>query len=47
MLNWTAEDIEYLSSRQDKQQSQSQPSVSEDDGFMHIPDGIDEQLPFA
>ena len=47
VMDVLAEDIEYLSSRQDKQQSQSQPSVSEDDGFMHIPDGIDEQLPFA
>ena len=47
-----AENIEYLSSRSENTQAQPQqerpqpaPQVS-DDGFMNIPDGLDEELPF-
>jgi single-strand DNA-binding protein len=37
---------EFAESRS-SQQSEQKPTVKSDDGFMNIPDGIDEELPFA
>ena len=47
-----ADDIEYLSSKSDDQQEQTQqaappPAPVDADGFMNIPPGIDEELPFC
>lgn len=47
-----ADDIEYLSGKSDDQQEQTQqaappPAPVDADGFMNIPPGIDEELPFC
>lgn len=43
------EQMEFAESKnsQNGGSSQSRPQPSPDDGFMNIPDGIDEELPFA
>lgn len=47
-LELSAEDIEYLSSRRDNtQEGQTPPPAPEDMGFMDIPDGMADDLPFA
>lgn len=40
------EDTEFCESKSQSQQSAPQPMPSNSDGFMNIPDGIDEELPF-
>ena len=48
-LEIDANEIEYLSSRQDASQNQEQPEPSpqtDPDGFMDIPEGAEDELPF-
>ena len=42
-----AENVEFVESKQNSQENtQEPPKESVGDGFMNIPDGIDEELPF-
>lgn len=48
-LSITASEIEYLSGKQEPSQNQEQPETApqaDQDGFMDIPEGSDEELPF-
>ena len=40
------EEQEFCESRQQQQQESQRTAPSSNDGFMNIPDGIDEELPF-
>lgn len=40
------EEHEFCESKAQETQSRPEPSTSSGDGFMNIPDGIDEELPF-
>ena len=40
------EEQEFAESKSTQQQKQGSAPVSDSDGFMNIPDGIDEELPF-
>lgn len=40
------DNIEFVESKQQGQQAQQEPQQAANDGFMNIPDGIDEELPF-
>lgn len=48
-LELSAEEIQYLSSRQENTGTEQipPPAAADADGFMNIPDGVDGELPFA
>ena len=42
-----AEDVEFVGSKNDNSTTPANPSKPVDDGFINVPEGIDDELPFS